>query len=685
VDSTLATLDSLLLPIQSNPDSIQLKAHIYKAYGTAYTNSSQFGLAAAAQSKSIQYLLQYKDTSEVVNEYSLLAAFSFRLGEMEKARSLIDISLRHVSETESNLSKIYTRAATIYHQLGEKDSAKKYMQRGLSIARERKDSTSIAAALTNIGTTFHEEGNYPAALENYQAALKLSREQGYTSAMLPLLLNIGQIYHDQGDLDTALPKYKEAKLIAEKEDMKRYRLGATLGLVAIQLDRGNYEGLAEELEQQLQIARAVEDPSILLRTLNQKTELMLALDSLESALNTAEMAVDISNQQDEPHIKAVSYANMGHTLARVNNFVAANEMCIQSLAIAEPRGLGDVRLRAYNCLYVNAAAQNDYQSAYNYLTKYQLLSDSLLNSESIRKINNLILKSEYDEKMLVEQLKNEEYRQLKEIEIQSQRRVQLFTLGLLVLASISIVGIVIALRNKQKYTSSLEQLNLSLQQNQQQLAHTNRKLDQFAHSVSHDIINRLSKVALDARLNEEVEQTDALQAFRRRAEVTANNLINFCENLLGWSESTTTTKESVDLNSIVDKTLTEYSLLLETHGFEVKKDQLPAVVLPEVILEQLFANLIDNAIKHTQQEEKPCIEISTTQTDDSLVEIEVSDNGHGIDQNMLASIFSQNTKGRGLSFLQNTLNEYGLSIRAENNESGGASFYCTLPTVSRMR
>ncbi|MEM1327332.1 MAG: tetratricopeptide repeat protein [Bacteroidota bacterium] len=680
-NEALAELNKLQETIQSSPDSIRLQAHLYEAYGTVYANLSEFGLSDSAQVKSINYFLQYKDTAELVDNYSLLAAFKYRLGQIEEAKNFIEVGLRHANESTPNLSKIYTRAAAIYHVMGDKEKGKAYMQRGLEVAREQKDDTATAAALTNIGTIAHEEGNYPKALENYQAALKLSREQGYFSTMLPLLLNMGQIYEDQGDDEAALLHYQEAKSIAETKDLKRYTLGATLGIISIQLDKGKYDGLAAEVEEQLQIAKAVNDPSILIRTLNQKAELMLRLDSTAVALTTAQEAVTVSERLDQYNLRSASYIHLGLALLRLNQFAPANDACSKALAITESKDFTYSRMDAYECLYLNAAAKKEYETAYNYLKKYKVLSDSLLNSESIRKINSLILKNEYDEKILIEQLENEEYRQRKEFQLKAQRRVQLFTLGLLLLALIGLGAIYIALSNKRKYSNQLEKLNLLLQQNQERLVTSNKRLDQFAHSVSHDIVNRLSNIALDARLTKE-DAKMPLQTFKSRTSETVNALINFCQNLLLWSETSSEVKEAVDANKIANRILKEYQLPLETHQFTVEKSDLPKVFLPEVVLEQVFVNLIDNAIKYSKHRTTPIIRIQAQIVNDELAEISIHDNGKGIASEHLEDIFSNQTDGRGLSFIKQSLATYQMQLRAEQNELGGASIYFTVPTKS---
>jgi two-component system phosphate regulon sensor histidine kinase PhoR len=110
-------------------------------------------------------------------------------------------------------------------------------------------------------------------------------------------------------------------------------------------------------------------------------------------------------------------------------------------------------------------------------------------------------------------------------------------------------------------------------------------------------------------------------------------------------------------------------------------------------LEQVFVNLLDNAIKYTQ--EGGTIEVSAIEKEDRLVLFSVRDNGIGIPKEDLARIFERFyrvDKGRsqeiggtglGLSIVKHIVQTHGGRVWAESQPGKGSTFYFILPKSSR--
>ncbi len=105
-------------------------------------------------------------------------------------------------------------------------------------------------------------------------------------------------------------------------------------------------------------------------------------------------------------------------------------------------------------------------------------------------------------------------------------------------------------------------------------------------------------------------------------------------------------------------------------------------------LEQVFTNLIDNAIRHTQDQGKVTLSI---QTFGDTIEIKVTDTGIGIPEEDLPYIFERfykadkaRTRGKGgtglgLAIAKNIIDSHGGTIRAARGEECGTIFSCTIP------
>ena len=113
---------------------------------------------------------------------------------------------------------------------------------------------------------------------------------------------------------------------------------------------------------------------------------------------------------------------------------------------------------------------------------------------------------------------------------------------------------------------------------------------------------------------------------------------------------------------------------------------LPLVPLDEVLMEQVFINLLENALKYAP--EKMPIEVSAWQDEQNVV-VEVADRGAGLDPAELEKVFEIFYRGRnpsheggaglGLAICRGILQAHGGRIWAMNRPGGGVAFRFTLP------
>lgn len=118
-------------------------------------------------------------------------------------------------------------------------------------------------------------------------------------------------------------------------------------------------------------------------------------------------------------------------------------------------------------------------------------------------------------------------------------------------------------------------------------------------------------------------------------------------------------------------------------------DDLIMIPMDAKLISQVLVNLLDNAVKHTEQEEEIRL---TAKLLEGHVEIRVADTGKGINESDLTNIFqmfyttrgkssdSQRGIGLGLSICQSIVEAHGGKITAQNRKEGGAEFVFTLPT-----
>ncbi|ETA03615.1 hypothetical protein CcI6DRAFT_00768 [Frankia sp. CcI6] len=224
------------------------------------------------------------------------------------------------------------------------------------------------------------------------------------------------------------------------------------------------------------------------------------------------------------------------------------------------------------------------------------------------------------------------------------------------------------------------------------LRRSNRDLEQFAYVASHDLQEPLRKVAsfcqlLERRYGDRLDERGTQYiAFAVDGAKRMQQLIN---DLLAFSRVGRTTDGFVDvsLGEIFDRAVGALSIAIESARAEVTADDLPVVRGDPVLLTQLFANLIGNALKF-RAETVPAVHVGVVDRADEW-ELYCADNGIGIDPEYAEKIFVifQRLHGRdvyegtgiGLALCRKIVEFHGGRIWLDGAVKDGTTFRFTFP------
>ena len=150
----------------------------------------------------------------------------------------------------------------------------------------------------------------------------------------------------------------------------------------------------------------------------------------------------------------------------------------------------------------------------------------------------------------------------------------------------------------------------------------------------------------------------------------------------------------VDSRAIIDKCLGAQSYEISHKGVEVTVGELPVLVTDPVALEQVFSNLIDNAVKYLKPERPGEIAIACFETGRDFI-FSVQDNGRGIEAEDSQKVFhifrrARNTGdvrglGLGMAFVKATLRKLNGAIWFDSTLDQGTTFYISLPKKTATR
>ena len=218
---------------------------------------------------------------------------------------------------------------------------------------------------------------------------------------------------------------------------------------------------------------------------------------------------------------------------------------------------------------------------------------------------------------------------------------------------------------------------------------------EVAQRVAHEIKNPLTPIALSAeRIGRHLDriQPDSPSVIRKCSEVILScveTLRRLVDQFSALAQFPAPQPRPCIMNQIVDEALALFAGRLE--GITVQrslKPDLPAVVADHDAIRRALANLIDNAAEAMQGSLLRILAVRTSLSEDgAAVEVEVSDTGHGLTDEIRERLFlpfystKQRGTGLGLSIAAKIVQEAGGSIRAESNTPKGARFVLRLPFI----
>lgn len=261
-----------------------------------------------------------------------------------------------------------------------------------------------------------------------------------------------------------------------------------------------------------------------------------------------------------------------------------------------------------------------------------------------------------------------------------------------------------------KVTRDLTERKLSedrLREYSTELEFRNKELEQFAYAASHDMKEPLRKINVYGayiRDNKANKLDERSTDFLKRSLKAADRMGKLIDDLLAYSRTTSTAEaySRVDLNNVVNDVISDYKEELIQKGIHVSVGKLPTIDGIQFQLKQLMFNLIGNAIKYSDKENKGIIKIEAKVVHASKASelrlpggkkyycISVEDNGIGFEQQYADKIFEifqrlENTQeikgsGIGLAICKKIVQNHKGVITAAGHLKQGARFDIYLPT-----
>src|SRR5581483_6682157 len=185
---------------------------------------------------------------------------------------------------------------------------------------------------------------------------------------------------------------------------------------------------------------------------------------------------------------------------------------------------------------------------------------------------------------------------------------------------------------------------------------------------------------------------ETLDVSLKYVEVAVERLSTIVDGLLRLSRTGRVVYEwePVSLSAILQRIVESLAMIVSRKGAEIKVDDVPPVWGDSIAIEQLFANLVTNALQYLDPQRPGNIHIGVLPGEGDTRTFFVRDNGLGIPESALPNVFHvfqrfhpqvSGGEGTGLAIVNRIVQRHNGHIRVESEQGEGTTFYIVLPVT----
>lgn len=627
-------------------------------------------------------------------------------GEFDKALSLYESNLeayRQIGDWEG-IKGSYENLGWMSFCKGDFQAMRLHFEEALKIGEQHlEDLASVARTKNYLAMAWLHLNNYVEAKSSSLASLHLRKSINDYEGISYCYLFLGDLESHLNEFQKAYYYYELAEETIHEHDIKnayiifRYHLG----LAEIYKKNSAYNLAEVKLRQALQIAEKLSTEALLEVYLS-LAQVKKEVDAWEEAILYLKKIVE-KKELTKQTVLSKAYYELGNLYVQKGDFQQGELYLDYALQLG--MSLHDYSLlkkTAYD-LKTIYKAQNRDADAVNMGEFYEQMGDSAHQYT----LKQELAKQDY---LFVKERRRDEQQD----ELAMQRNIIIGISGLCLLLFFLVVitfrhyrykSWVIKESKRQsrelrikkkvlaKRAAELDLKNKELTESNLELEEANDRLEKFASFVSHDLKQPLGNIIGFADLLQE-EATELSESSRDYVATilhSAEEMERLITGLLHYSRlgSYVPRTEYVQLPTIL------YNIQ-KNLAFEIRKKQakieydldLPTIHANPILIQQLFDNLIKNAIKYSQPDVPPVVKIGQVKLQ-GVPCYYVSDNGVGMEADDLERVFGlfvrlhvandNHGSGIGLAICKKIVDLYNGKIWVESTPDKGSTFYFTLP------
>lgn len=565
----------------------------------------------------------------------------------------------------------------VHTNIGANEVALDYHMDALKKSKEASDKIQEAYSYNNIGGIYRIKNEFIPASENILTAINIFEKLKDKTGLAYCFINMGRLYKDQGNFNKSVEYLKNALNLSYEINNEDLRARILLEIAGIMFRKGQFEEAEKTYVQLEKLYEKINYLKGLAEVWHGLSELYYKEKKYYEALKFSNNALELNRKILNTDGEIYNLNNISLIYLSLNMNNKGVSYLLHSLNKAIESNEPDLLINTYKTHYEFYKKTGDLKKSLHYYEKYNHIKDSVYTLEGMIKFGEL------ESLLRIEKAEKENQILQNDLEQQIIQRNYLVTFIILII----IIVIIVTYRfyEKKKLSEELKQTNIVK--------------DKFFSIIAHDL--REPYHAIFSAIELLKHNYDDLNEKERKETIDAvGRLIktdfDLLENLLMWAKNQSSFIEfspvKLNIKKAINNTLTlfENNINKKNISLHVNCPDNLLINADEQMLNSILRNLIFNSIKFSNTKGK--INITAAQINNQT-RIEIADNGTGMDEETISSLFKPDTKrtlkgtagesgsGIGLILTKEFVEKHKGNISVKSKLGEGSKFTINFPAV----
>ena len=358
-----------------------------------------------------------------------------------------------IGDNENLILMLLRKFGVKYYQ-GLYPEALTHLYEALLVAESNEDFISDKAVINvNLGNVYYNMGDFLKSLKHYQKSLDIYKSIGSRQNRGSIHLGLGNIHSELGNFHQARQEFELALQEYENTDDNNALSNIHSSIGSLYFIQHDFENAEYHFNEALNYARLLRNNRMVAHSYLNLGILATRLDDYRTALDQYQMGLEYARNGQNFHIMSLLLRNIALAYMRLEEYEKGLDIAFESLEIAERIESIDAQAQAKRVVSEIKQIQGQHEDALWYYQLYKMLSDSLLDIEKQRQLNELAALYESETQKQAIELQQMELER-NQIELRQKRR--LINTFIVAIAFIVIVGIILFSFNNRRLRSNSE-------------------------------------------------------------------------------------------------------------------------------------------------------------------------------------------------------------------------------------